>query len=396
MASSKSAAGNRNAIRTGRAVGQAGWFIENRGVRLFITETGGHMAPVEFCRDTRAPVQPYYISPWQTEKRKPAVPVLVPLRGDFFCLPFGANADPYKGRQHTVHGEPGSARWRKLSAARNGAVATLELVMNTRLNPGKITKKVHLVDGQNVVYTSHVLEGYKGAWPLGHHATLALPEKEGSVKVSVGPFALGMTCPMLFGDPRNREYQSLAIGATLNDLARVPLLWKDPAYGDCSSFPQRYGYTDLLAVFKKPGPSPAWTAATFPDEGFLWFSLKDAAVLPSTVFWIANRGRHAPPWNGRNLCLGLEDVCGYFAAGAAASAAPNRIRDAGFATTVALSARKPTSVHYIQGVARIPAGFDRVKDVRFGPGAVTFVSAGGATAEAEVQHEFLRSGRLEG
>ena len=55
------------------------------------------------------------------------------------------------------------------------------------------------------------------------------------------------------------------------------------------------------------------------DEGFLWFSLKDPAVLPMTMLWMENHGRHFPPWNGRNCCLGLEDLCGYFAGGYAPS-----------------------------------------------------------------------------
>jgi len=27
--------------------------------------------------------------------------------------------------------------------------------------------------------------------------------------------------------------------------------------------------------------------------------------------WIENHNRHESPWNRRNLCLGLEDVCCY-------------------------------------------------------------------------------------
>jgi len=372
---------------------KSGWTVENGNLSVFITEAGGHMAPVMFYRDTDEPVQPYYISPWQQEDLEVSDPVLAPLRGDFFCLPFGANAEPCKGRQYTGHGESASSIWERVAEERNGKITELTLVMKAKLDPGKVTKKVYVVDGRNVVYDTHIIEGYSGGMPLGHHATLAVPEREGAMKVDVGRFDLGMTNPTLFSDPKNREYQSLAIGGEFDDLSRVPLIWKEPAYGDCSSYPRRRGFCDLLSVFKKPADTPAWTTATYPDEGYLWFSLKDAAVLPATVFWISNCGRHGSPWNGRNRCLGLEDVCAFFAAGVVESNGPNSVKDAGFPTTVELSPDAPTAVNYIQGVAKIPEGFDRVKDVRFGKNEVTFASASGKEVRVEVNHDFLRTGR---
>ena len=62
-------------------------------------------------------------------------------------------------------------------------------------------KRLSLVQGHNVVYCQHIIEGFAGKTPLGHHATLAVPEKEGSLRVSVSPFRLGMTNPVLFSDP---------------------------------------------------------------------------------------------------------------------------------------------------------------------------------------------------
>ena len=71
---------------------QPAWELANKQVELAVTELGGHMAPVTFYRKSAEPVQPYYISPWQGEKLKIDEPVLVPLRGDFFCMPFGRRA----------------------------------------------------------------------------------------------------------------------------------------------------------------------------------------------------------------------------------------------------------------------------------------------------------------
>ena len=85
--------------------GQPCWVAANETVELAVTRLGGHMAPVTFYRGTRKPVRPYYISPWQGEGLKIDEPVLVPLRGDFFCMPFGVGGT-YRGEQYAVHGPP--------------------------------------------------------------------------------------------------------------------------------------------------------------------------------------------------------------------------------------------------------------------------------------------------
>jgi len=373
---------------------QPSWVIRSRNVELAVTQLGGHMAPVTFRRDSARPVQPYYVSPWQGEGLKIDDPVLVPLRGDFFCAPFGANAKPFRGEKHVCHGEPATAKWTFVSADRAGPATSLTLAMNTKVRPGTVTKCLTLVDGHDVVYCRHVLAGCAGPMPLGHHATLALPGVEGSVLVSTSPIRFGMTNPTLCGNPRNRQYQSFALGERFARLQRVPLLWKRQAFADASHFPAREGFTDILAVFNRPAKAPAWTTAVFGRAGFLWFSLKDPAMLPTTVFWIANRGRHNAPWNGRNRCLGLEDVCGYFAEGIADSARPNALTRAGVPTAVKLSPRRPTAVRYIQGVAPTPRGFGRVARAVFSPGAVTFVDGAGKKATAAVNHEFLQTGEI--
>jgi hypothetical protein len=373
--------------------GHPAWVIANKQVKLAVTRLGGHMAPVTFCRDTDKPVRPYYVSPWQEEGLEIDDPVLVPLRGDFFCLPFGAPST-YRGESYVCHGETATAKWKCKGVKADGDVTRLTMTMKTKVPPGKVTKRLQLVDGHNAVYVQHVLAGYSGRVSLGHHATLAVGEKEGSIRVATSPFRLGMTNPGVVGDPAERQYQSLAIGERFTSLTKVPLLWKAPATADCTRFPARTGFTDLLAVFPKPEEGPAWTAATVEDEGFLWFSLKDPGVLPATILWVSNRGRHNAPWNGRNRCLGLEDVCGYFANGLADSARKNLLTEAGIATTVRLSKKAPTTVNYIEGVVKVPKGFECVRTASFAPGEVTFTSVTDKTVTAKVKHEFLGSGEV--
>jgi hypothetical protein len=161
--------------------------------------------------------------------------------------------------------------------------------------------------------------------------------------------------------------------------------------------PARQGHADLVQLVNESWETtrgPAWVTATFTDAGYLWFSLKDPAVLNSTVVWIENRGRHGHPWNGRNNCVGLEDVTAHFADGLPASARENVLTRQGVATAIELKDGKPTTVNYIQGAVKIPAGFDTVKALEFAPGEVTFVSTAGKRVTAPVRHEFLKSGKL--
>jgi len=367
-------------------------------VELAVTQLGGHLAPVTFYRDSKQSVQPYHISPWQDEPAKamPA-PVLVPLRGDFFCVPFGGNQEVVMGEKHPPHGETAGSLWKSGGVKRDKTVSTLTMTLETQVRKGRVTKELSLIEGQNVIYARHTIEGFAGRVPLGHHATLAMPDKEGTVRLAASPFRFGMTYPGQFSDPKQAEYQSLLPGTRWTDLSKVPVAWKGQPDADLTRLPARTGFADLIQLINEPWEKtggPAWMTATFTERGYLWFSLKDPAILKSTVFWLENHGRHGHPWNGRNNCLGLEDVTAYFADGLAPSMNDNILSKEGVATTVELKADHPTAVNYIQGVAKIPAGFDIVQNIEFTPGQATFLSESGKRVTITVNHEFVKSGQL--
>ena len=380
-------------VKTQTRAGQSCWVVASDEVELAITKLGGHMAPVTFFRDSDTPVAPYYISPWQGEKHSYPVPVLAPLRGDFFCLPFGGNGDAYQGESHPPHGETAGSAWSLAGTKRDGSVTKLTLELNTTARAGRVVKELGLVDGQNVIYSRHRIEGFEGKTSFGHHATLAMPDTEGAFKISHSPIRFGLTNPTQFSNPANGEYQQLAIGARFSDLSAVPSIFKGAPDVDCSRLPQRKGYADLLMIFPaNTGGKPAWLTAVRADEGWMWFSLKDPMVQTATVFWLENHGRHRLPWFGRNNCVGLEDVTAFFADGLKPSAEANLLSREGIKT--AHDIRGGLTVNYIQGVARLPEGYTETARVEFTRGVATFVSSKGHRVAVPVRHEFLQTGEL--
>src|SRR2546430_15348219 len=86
--------------------GQPSWRIASRDVEAFVTVNGGQLAPGTFDRRGRK-IKPYSIAPWCRGRSAPrSMPMIIrALRGDFFCMPFGGNAEPFRGEEYPVHGE---------------------------------------------------------------------------------------------------------------------------------------------------------------------------------------------------------------------------------------------------------------------------------------------------
>lgn len=370
--------------------GQSSWTLRSSDVEVAVTEVGGQLGPVTFDRRRRR-IQPFSVAPWAEEaeaRRLP--PILRALRGDFFCLPFGANAEPYRSEQHPLHGETANAKWKLVALQSAKHVTRLCCRLATRVRPGQVEKLIELRAGQNAVYCRHTLSGLGGPMCFGHHAMLRFPDESGSGVISTSPFALGQVFIEPTERPEQRGYSWLKPAAEFDSLERVPTISGECA--DLTRYPARRGFEDIAMVLSQPDLPFAWTAVTFPQERFVWFALKDPRVLRGTVFWISNGGRHYPPWNGRHVnVMGIEDITGYFHLGLAASARPNPFSRRGFPTTLRLDPASPLAVNYLMAVALVPAGFDRVAAItplRDGSG-VELKAASGRAATAPLDLSWL-------
>ncbi len=368
-----------------------GWYLDNGEIEMFLTEEGGLHAPVTFFANSASPVQPYFLAPWLDDRPDlTGMSPLQDLRGDFFCLPFGGNGAPVNGVQVPCHGETCLNPWALLSARQDADLTVFEFAEEGKVLPMHVVKRIEMRSGHSALYLRHTVTGLDAVAPYGHHTILEMPSANEKMYFSCGKFDLGMTPTGLFSNPVNQEYQYLAVGATFDLLEAVPTMFQSPATHDYSVYPSPVGYTDMIQLMKRPTETPAWSAAAYIDRGYLFYTLKDAAVLPATTLWIANSGRYAFPWNGRTSCFSIEETCGYFADGWKASSEENLLSKQGWKTAGVFRKDTPFVVSEIQGVVRLPSGFGKVVDAQFASGKVTFLDTAGKSATAEVDWTYVK------
>jgi hypothetical protein len=374
--------------------GQPSWRVASRSVEAFVTRLGGHLGPVTFDRGGRK-IRPFSIAPWAEEPPDRSLPAIIrALRGDFFCLPFGANEAPLGGERHPVHGETANARWKLESLERAPGRSSLHLSLRTRIRTGRVDKTITVADGENAVYSRHLVTGMSGRMSFGHHAMLRFPDHPESGIISTSPFVHGQVFPGRFERPEQGGYSTLLAGAEFSSLERVPDVYGGTT--DVTRYPSRRGFEDLVMVVADGRRPFAWTAVAFPRERFVWFSLKDPEVLRSTILWISNGGRHYAPWSGRHVnVMGLEEVTANFHYGLAESARANPLSRRGYPTCASLRAGFPLDVRTIMAVVPIPPGFDRVASIEAeGPTSVRLTAASGPGVSARVDLGFLMGSEI--
>ena len=372
--------------------GQPSFELASDRVSLAVTQLGGHLGPAVF-RLGRKKVAPLSVAPWARETLPASLPaILRVLRGDFFCAPFGASDEPWGQERHLPHGDSANLPWRLVSGSAKDGAARLHLRMAMRVRPGRIDKEVELRPGETNVYLRHTLSGASGPMCFGHHVMLAFPRDEGSGLVSTSRILRAQVVPVPFESPAAGGYQCLKTGAMFRRLDRVPLA--DGGYADLSRYPAREGFEDIVMLTHQASDELAWNAVVFPEQGYVWFALKDPRLLRSTLLWHSNGGRHYPPWSGRHRgVLGIEDVTAYFHYGLPASARPNPVNRDGFATALELRPDRPLVIPYIFGVLAVPNDFGKLAKIRPAANGIELTDVGGKRVSGPVDLTKLNPAR---
>lgn len=284
-------------MKTIKIEGVTCYSLISEHVKLYLTKSGGMMAPVYFHLGNAHWVQPYSITPWSSkEKNREELPtVLKNLRGDFFCFPFGDNPSI----STNPHGETANNDWEFIQAD----ATSLTLGLKLKEMPGMIRKQISIE--KTFLYIQHEIEGVTGEMTYGHHAVLQLPKK---ALLKTSHFDFGSVLPTPFDDPKNGDYSSLKVGHQFSKLTELET--KSGARLSFENHPCLDGYEDLVMV-SKVSNQLAWTAIQM--DTYVWISIKNTTDFPSTLFWNTNGGRNSFPWNGKHKNrLGIEEVHTYF------------------------------------------------------------------------------------
>jgi hypothetical protein len=356
--------------------------IENDAVRIVFNPAGGHFDEVVIRRGG-SELRPLHRAPWRGAVGDPASAEVLPdnvttvernLAGDFFCAPFCAD-DIHGG---PIHGAPANGEWREEGRETlPGGGLHVTFALQAMVLGARLRKEITLLPGHPLVYQRHVFEGGQGALPLAHHAMLHVPA---GAALSFSPKDFGATADTSPEPDPARGRSILAYPQRFSELSAVKLT--DGGVGDASRYPFAQDHEDIVFLVERKGARYGWTAALAKQDGFLFFAVKDATVLPQTVLWMSNGGRSYTPWLGRHRAvIGIEEACTFFTAGHRASTLPNALSQSGYRTALDLAPNGVLEIRYAFGAIPPPAGWERIASIDIQGDRLRLQELGGKAAE---------------
>lgn len=314
---------------------------------LAVQSLAGMLGPVLFVLPDGRQVAPLHVAPWGNDAEAAALsPILQALRGEWPCVPFGfdapralpagwtAGGETFEGAEE-LHGPGSNAHWTFCDTGPERLV--LELVY-PETHPVHYLRRTIVPDpaAPAIDLTLEVAARRECRLPAGLHPTFRLTPRPGSVTLEPGAHGA------IWSHPIDFEPGATLIppGARFASLAAAPLA--AGGTGDFAHLPRAEDTEELLQMTGASGDF----ALHYRDEGFRVRLTWEAAVFPSVILWVSNRGRSAWPWAGRHLALGVEPICGAFDLGPATASAPNPLSASGEPTALALDPDMPLVTRY--------------------------------------------------
>ena len=325
----------------------------NHGV-LSVQSLGGMLGPTLFVLSDGRQVAPFQVAPWGNEAGGEEMPgILRRLRGEWPCVPFGADADreagdgwPRSTAQPTVdpfpHGFSSNHDWQFQAPSPTEIALVIEY---PRSHPVHSLERHIVPDPDAAAIDFELVINIRAdcEMPLGLHPCFRLPQAPGAMRIEVDQGVTGATFPL--------DVDASSIfepGQFTPDWRKVRL--RDGSTLDVSRAPLEQNTEELVQLLDMPGHAALWNAA----EGYRARLSWDREHFPSALLWFSNRGRTFPPWSGRHLALGLEPICSAFDLGAQISTADNPIRRRGVPTSRAFKAGERFMTRYRVEVESAP------------------------------------------
>lgn len=291
-------------------------------------------------------VQPFYRPAW--EKNAAGDPFHAHLHGDFFCVPFGKTPDNpryYPAQWGNLiqkspipeyqHGFSSNADWSLLEKKESEAKFYLDYSAS---NVSRLERHVNCSGKNTLSFRDSIFMAREARLSPGLHPIFKLPERTGTARLILPEFEFLATAPapvdassvlqnnIVFSSLREAP---LSGGGTL-DATRLP-------------WPPRTEEVVMLCNVKEPV-----IILENHEDGYRVTLRWDGQHLKHCLLWFSNRGRVHPPWNGQNLCIGIEPITAAFDLGQAVSTAANPLEKIhGISTSLHVSVGKTTIWHTV-------------------------------------------------
>ena len=290
--------------------------LENHLVHASVYLYGG-MTLAEFTPEGRR-ISPLFLPAWATQGEQTGF--LENLRGDFPCVPFGGapasatlpegwnpdetTADP----DAFAHGYGAHHRWELVEA---GDTLVRIGVAYPRSHPieGVIRTVSLSANEPKVFFEDQISVRSDCRIPIGLHPVFRLPEERGMASLCLPD------CRALRTYPGRVDTSSIfAPDAIAESAQAVPL--RAGGVVDATRLPMDMPTEELLMLC---GVEAGRATLENRAEGYRTILEWDAELLPNCLLWFSNRGRSFAPWNGQNLCLGIEPIASAFDLGTSIS-----------------------------------------------------------------------------
>jgi hypothetical protein len=323
---------------------------------LAVQTLAAMVGPVTFILPDGRPVSPLHVAGWGNDPARFDLPgVLQRLRGEWPCVPFGADAERQLSKGWSVngaeladhpHGYGSNTDWRWIDG--DDEYLTLVLDYPPEHPIRRLTRRI-IPDPQApaVDFELTIMARRDCELPIGLHPVFRVPSEPGALRLMLGNYEGVRTYP---GDLEPGRV-IFAENVRFNSLREAPR--RDGGVIDASILPFAENVEDLLQLLAVDGS----IALHYPDEAYIARLTWRPEHFPSLLLWFSNRGRQYHPWLGRHLALGVEPICSAFDLGPAVSSGGNPIAEEGVPTARRLLADDPFVTRYRISVEAAPADY---------------------------------------
>lgn len=303
-----------------------------------IHEDGGTVTG-EFVLDGKK-VNPFYSHPWPEDDKSGLTGF---LKGDFFCAPFGIRPQStitgYESTENSsekeyAHGYSSNGKWK--SAGSSDAKAVITLQYNESVID-KVDREVSfLEDKSGISFKNSVFVREDTNLPIGAHPIFKLPERSGAAKLVLPK------CDKIYTYPvKTDETSILKTNQAVDDITNMPMANGESI--DMTQLPLGFATEEVIML---AGVKDGLVCLENHDEGYRAILEFEADKIPNVLLWVSNRGRQFEPWNGRNLCLGIEPIASAFDFGTDISRSDNTLSRRGVKTCVNIGKDAPFEFSY--------------------------------------------------